>query len=146
MSDCIFCKLASGEIPSTKLYESDCFYAILDQNPVTEGHTLVISKRHYKTQTEMNEEEMGDFGVTVGTVAKKLAEEFGNNMVIVNTSGEEASQSVPHYHIHLIPRKKGDRLWDGEKSRVVLDRSSGFERLSPKKEELESLASKLAGS
>ena len=137
--------MVNEDIPVKKIFESDKFFAILDQNPVTEGHTLLIPKTHYEKQTDMPAEDRADLGTSLGAVADLLKKFFGDNMNISNTSGEFASQSVPHFHIHLIPRHKGDRLWDKDKSRIVLDRSSGFERLKPSKEEIEQLANKLAG-
>jgi histidine triad (HIT) family protein len=145
MSDCIFCKIASGKIPSTKIFESEHFFAILDLNPVKEGHALVIPKRHFEIQTEMNDDERKDFGVALGAVADLLKKEFGEHMNFSNTSGKFASQSIPHYHMHIIPRQEADRLWDGDKSRLVLDTSSGFPRLKLPKEEIAQLAKKLKG-
>jgi sulfate adenylyltransferase large subunit len=137
--------MVSGDIPVKKIYESDKFFAILDANPVTKGHALIIPKNHYQTIFEMPEEESAQMGKDIHAVAKMLGKEFGPHINIVNTSGEYASQSVPHYHVHLIPRQKDDRLWDGEKSKIVLDTSSGFERLKPSKEEVKELANKLMG-
>lgn len=145
MSDCIFCKIASGKIPTTKVYESKYFFVILDLNPITEGHALVIPKRHFEIQTEMNDEERADFGVALGAAADILKKEFGEHMNFSNTSGKFASQSIPHYHMHIIPRQEGDRLWDDDKSRLVLDTSSGFPRLEIPKEEIAQLAKKLKG-
>ena len=145
MENCVFCKMVNGDISVKKIFESDRFFAVLDQNPVTEGHTLLIPKAHYEKQTDMPAEDRANLGNSLGAVADLLNKFFGDNMNISNTSGEFASQSVPHFHIHLIPRHEGDRLWDGDKSRIVLDRSSGFERLKPSKEEIEQLANKLIG-
>jgi len=145
MENCVFCRMVSGEIPVKKIYESSKFFAILDQNPVTTGHTLLIPTAHYEKQTNMPAEDQAELGIALGAVVDLLNKYFGDNMNIVNTSGKFASQSVPHYHIHLIPRHEGDRLWNKDKSRIVLDRSSGFERLSPSKEELTELANKLIG-
>jgi len=145
MSDCIFCKITNGEIPATKVHESEHFFVILDLNPVKEGHALVIPKRHFEIQTEMNDEERADFGVALGAAADILKKEFGEHMNISNTSGKFASQSVPHYHMHIIPRQKGDRLWDGDKSKLILDTGSGFPRLEIPKEEIAQLAKKLKG-
>jgi histidine triad (HIT) family protein len=143
MDGCVFCGINSGKIRTAKIYESDNFYAILDVNPLVEGHTLLVSRRHYVGQGDMSSDERREFGVVLGAVVDKLTEEFSPEFTITNSSGEAASQSIPHYHVHIIPRRKGDRLWDGDTSRVVLDRSSGFERLDVSKADLEMLADKL---
>lgn len=137
--------MVRGEIPVTKIYESKHFFAILDLHPITEGHALVIPKRHFEKQVEMNAEENSDFGIALTSVANILKKEFGDHMNLSNTSGKHASQSIPHYHMHVIPRQEGDRLWDGEKSRIVLDTGSGFPRLEPSPEEIKQLADKLKG-
>jgi len=140
---CIFCKIVKGEIPSHKIYEDDSYIAILDVSPVVEGHTLLIPKFHVETIFGLTDEQARDRGYAELQVVKKLEKVYGANIEIRNTSGKGASQEVMHLHYHLIPRKIGDRLWDGDKSRNVLDKSSGFERLKMTKEELEVIVRRL---
>jgi histidine triad (HIT) family protein len=143
MKKCIFCKIIEKNTDSEVIYEDDWFLAFLDENPIIEGHSLLITKRHNKTIWDLNNIENQKLGVAMKQVSDKLGKKFGQNINIVNTSGEYASQSIPHIHFHLIPRKKGDRLWDEKKSKIILDRSSGFKRLESSKEELKNLAEEI---
>ena len=109
MSDCIFCKVVSGEAKSWKVYEDESVYAFLDIHPVSEYHTLVIPKKHYVNIFDIPEEELSE----VITVVKRLAVLYSrvlgiNNVQIINSSGAEAQQHVFHIHFHIVPRKRGD--------------------------------------
>ncbi|MBU1975852.1 MAG: HIT domain-containing protein [Nanoarchaeota archaeon] len=143
MDKCIFCKIIAGEIPAHKIYESKHFIAMLDVNPVIAGHVIIVTKRHTKTIHTLNPEECKELGVAMHAVSKKLEKKFGSHLTMSNSSGEWASQSVNHFHIHMIPRTKNDRLWNEDQSRIVLDKSSGFERLNMTIEELEKMADEL---
>lgn len=103
--DCIFCEIAKGNIPCRKVYEDEDVLAFLDVNPVTYGHTLVIPKKHVTSFREADAETVGKvFGVACALgneIASKLGAE-GMNML--SNSGEAAGQTVPHFHVHLIPR------------------------------------------
>jgi|SRR3989344_8398616 len=144
MNDCTFCRIVKKEIPCYKIYENNLYLGFLDSNPIVEGHVLLIPKIHYETIFELGEEETKNLGTTIKEVTDIFYKTFGSNINIVNTNGQYASQSVPHFHLHFIPRKKGDRLWDREKSKIVLDRSSGFERLKLDKKELENILKKMS--
>ena len=107
--DCIFCKIARGEIKSEKILETDNFFAIKDINPKTKGHSLVISKKHYPTLLDVPSSMLGEFLETGKQIALKLLKEEkaeGFNLVI-NTY-RVAGQLVPHVHLHILPRKKED--------------------------------------
>ncbi len=107
--DCVFCRIAKGEIPSEKILESENFFAIKDIHPKTKGHSLIISKKHYKTLLDMPSSLFGEFLETGKQLALKLLKEEkaeGFNLVINNY--EVAGQLVPHVHIHILPRKKQD--------------------------------------
>lgn len=140
---CIFCRLVEREIGSFRIYEDNLYLAFLDALPVTEGHSILIPKRHFERVHGLNEEEQMQLGKAVFAASMILEKRYGSNINLSNTSGEHASQTIAHFHFHLIPRRKGDRLWVGEQSRIVLDRSSGFERLNPGEEELRKLHSEL---
>jgi histidine triad (HIT) family protein len=102
--NCIFCKIANGEIPSYKVYEDDNIIAILDISQATKGHTLIIAKEHYKNLYDINEELAGEIFKVVPKIAnaiKKAFDPIGLN-VLVNT--EKPLQTVFHFHMHLIPR------------------------------------------
>lgn len=110
MSDCIFCKIINGEIPSAKVYEDEHVYAFLDISQVTKGHTLVIPKEHVPNVYELQEDVAKNLFAAVPKLAnalKKAYDPVGLN--ILNNNGEAAGQSVFHIHLHLIPRYgKGD--------------------------------------
>jgi histidine triad (HIT) family protein len=143
MADCILSKIAKKQIKAHIFYEDDEFISFLDINPITEGHSLLIPKKEAETIHDLDEKQQKALGTAIYNVSEILKKKYGINISILNTSGKEASQSVPYFHIHLVPRKKEDRLWDGKKSKVIYDRSSGFKRLSPSKQILEKLCKEL---
>jgi len=111
MDECIFCKIVKGEIPCEKIWEDENFIVFLDVNPVAEGHTLVISKKHFENIFEASDEIAGKINLVCKKVAILLKEKFDVNAVnIVNASGKAAQQSVFHLHYHVIPRRENDGL------------------------------------
>ncbi|HHU21165.1 MAG TPA: HIT family protein [Acholeplasma sp.] len=107
---CIFCKIANKEIPSYTVYEDDNFLAFLDLSPITVGHTLVVPKKHYANLLELDEATAKEALNVARKVALLLKEKLNvSDFNIVNNCGENAGQSVHHFHIHVIPiYKKGD--------------------------------------
>ena len=108
MSNCIFCKIAKGEIPTYKIYEDENVMAILDISQATKGHTLVIAKKHYKNLYDINEKLAGKIFRVVPKIANAIKKAFnpiGLN-VIVNT--EKPLQTVFHFHLHIVPRYYSD--------------------------------------
>lgn len=108
--DCIFCKIANGEIPSRTLYEDTDFRVILDLAPATKGHALILPKEHADDLYELPEETAGK----VLVIAKKMIEKITDKMQcdgfnLVQNNGEVAGQTVSHFHMHLIPRYRDDR-------------------------------------
>lgn len=108
-TNCIFCKIAGGEIPSKTIYEDDEFRVILDISPATKGHALILPKEHYADLYEIPEEVAG----RVMKLAKKMAEHMTevlkcDGFNIVQNNGETAGQTVFHFHMHLIPRYAED--------------------------------------
>lgn len=105
--NCIFCKLANGEIPTNAIYEDDDFKVILDASPATKGHALVLPKEHYANIYEIDAEILGK-AVQVGQKVIKhvtpILECDGYNLL--QNNGEVAGQTVFHFHMHLIPRYK----------------------------------------
>ena len=102
---CIFCKIANGEIPSTKLYEDDDFCVILDLGPATRGHALILPKEHYADVTELDPAvaaKVLPLAAKIGTAQKKALGAAAFNTVI--NTGKEAGQTVFHFHTHVIPR------------------------------------------
>lgn len=105
MSDCIFCKISNGEIPSKKVFENEHVFAFLDLSQVTKGHTLVIPKVHKENIFELTPEIAKELFAVVPEISRAIKQEFepiGFNTL--NNNGEAAGQSVFHFHLHLIPR------------------------------------------
>ena len=113
-ANCVFCKIVAGQIPCTKLYEDDDVLAFLDINPVTYGHTLVISKEHYSTFLSTPKSVMNKVMNVAQRIGQVQIEQLGAKGVnILINSYEAAGQVVPHFHVHVIPRytaKDGFRL------------------------------------
>ncbi len=106
--DCIFCRIANGDIPSTTVYEDDEFRVILDLNPASKGHALILPKSHFKDITEADEataEKLLPLAARIGAAMKKGLGADGFN-IVVNT-GTCAGQTVFHLHVHIIPRYDG---------------------------------------
>ena len=104
MSDCIFCKIASGEIPSYTVYEDDQFRVIMDLSPVSPGHMLILPKGHYQDLYELPEE----LAAAAMRLAKRLAAAMQealrpDGLNVMQNNGKAAGQTVMHYHLHLIP-------------------------------------------
>lgn len=107
--DCIFCKLANGEIPTNALYEDDIVKVIFDLGPATRGHVLVIPKEHFDNVFSMDDKTAAHVFVVASRVAKALHTQLGcDGMNILQNNGEIAGQTVFHFHMHIIPRYKDD--------------------------------------
>ena len=105
--DCIFCKIAAGEIPSRKIYEDSDLIAIMDLNPTSKGHSLIIPKEHCTNIYDIDE----DIAAKVMKTAKKLATKMTvalncDGFNLLQNNGETAGQTMFHFHMHLIPRYK----------------------------------------
>lgn len=109
MENCIFCKIASGEIPSATLYEDEDFRVILDLGPATKGHALILPKKHAANIAEMPDDLLGRAASVAKKVAVAMKEGLSCDGVnIVQNNGEAAGQTVFHFHMHIIPRYEGD--------------------------------------
>ena len=107
--NCIFCKIANGEIPSRTICENEKFRVILDNGPATEGHALVLPKEHFADLFEIPADWAAEAMKTAQVTAELLKEKLGaDGLNIVQNNGEAAGQTVRHFHIHIIPRYKGD--------------------------------------
>ncbi len=107
--NCVFCKIAKGEIPCEKVYENDNFLAIMDANPAIDGHSLVISKKHFGTILDMPNSLGPELLDCIKKTALKLInEEKAEGFNVVNNSFECAGQIVNHVHFHIFPRRKDD--------------------------------------
>ena len=109
--DCIFCKIANGEIPSKTLYEDEDFRVILDLGPATRGHALILPKEHADNLYELPEDTAAKTFVLAKKMATKMAEKLQcDGLNIVQNNGEAAGQTVFHLHVHLIPRMNDDKI------------------------------------
>lgn len=107
--NCIFCKLANGDIPTATLYEDDDFRVILDASPASKGHALILPKEHYANLYELDDEVAAKVLVLAKKMITKLTDILGcDGYNIVQNNGEAAGQTVFHFHLHMIPRWKED--------------------------------------
>ena len=107
--DCIFCKIIKGEIPSYMVYEDDIVKAFLDISPASNGHTLVIPKKHFENLYDMDAETLKHIETACQKIGKLLKEKL-NCQGITRMQNNEYGQEVKHYHMHLIPRYKNDNF------------------------------------
>ena len=127
MADCIFCKVVSGELPSTKVYEDERCLAFLDIRPVTKGHTLVVPKQHTVDIASADAEVMADVARVLPKIARAVVAGVGAQGFNCSTNnGAVAGQIIFHLHFHIIPRFSDDglRMWshgnyaEGEQEQV----------------------------
>jgi histidine triad (HIT) family protein len=115
---CIFCKIVAGKLPCFKLLEDDTTIAFMDINPIGPGHSLAVAKGHWPTVDVIPPDVLGDVARTAQKVAKAAIGELKPHGVnLMQSNGPGAGQTVPHLHIHIIPRRAGDRLLVGHESR-----------------------------
>lgn len=132
--DCIFCKIANGEIPAKTLYEDEDFRAILDLGPATKGHALILPKEHAANLFELSDE----IASKVLPLAKRLATQMQEKLGfagcnLVQNNGELAGQTVMHFHLHVIPRYAQDQ------------QKIGWVPGQPTQEELEEVCKQIVG-
>lgn len=109
--DCIFCRIARGEVPSMPVYEDTHTLVCMDIADDVDGHMLAIPKKHVKSILDCDVETLHHVMDAIWKVANHCAEACGYDGVnLLNASGESAGQSVAHFHIHIIPGKKGDMV------------------------------------
>lgn len=131
--DCIFCKIAAGEIPSKTLYEDERFRVILDLGPATRGHALILPREHAANLYELPEETAAEVMKLAKRMALLLRDKLHcDGLNLVQNNGEAAGQTVSHFHLHLIPRYQED----GQKINWVPS--------SPTQEELEAIRKEIA--
>jgi histidine triad (HIT) family protein len=109
---CVFCAIVAGEAPAIRIYEDDDYLAILDIRPIVRGHTLVIPKKHTVDLTDTPADTIADLvriGQRIGKAARASELEADGNNIAIN-DGKAAFQSVFHIHLHVAPRKSGDKL------------------------------------
>ena len=107
--NCIFCKLANGDIPTNSIYEDDDFKVILDASPATKGHALILPKQHYANIFEIEDETLAKAAKLAKKIMTHEKDVLGcEGYNLVQNNGEVAGQTVFHFHMHLIPRYKND--------------------------------------
>ena len=120
--DCIFCKLANGVIPTNSLYEDDVVKVIFDAGPASSGHVLILPKEHFDNVYALDDDTAAHVFQVAVKVAKALKEGLNlEGLNIVQNNGEIAGQTVFHFHMHIIPRYKGDTVNVGWKQGEVTD-------------------------
>lgn len=111
MTDCIFCKIAKGEIPCDKIYEDKNVLAFLDISPVNKGHTLVIPKKHFETLMDADEITLMETIKIVKKLGKAVMKSMKSDGINISINNYKAAgQIIPHLHIHIIPRFSNDGL------------------------------------
>lgn len=132
MSDCIFCKIVNGEIPSYKVFENENVVAFLDISQVTKGHTLIIPKVHKENVFELTPEIAQNIFEVVPQIANALKATYNPiGMNLVNNNGEKAGQTVFHFHMHLLPRYgEGDGFGAVWKSHQSEYKAEDFQKMA----------------
>lgn len=126
--NCIFCKIANGDIPSKILYEDDEFKVILDLGPATKGHALILPKNHYANLYELPDETASKVMILAKKMATDMTEKLKcDGFNLVQNNGKAAGQTVFHFHLHLIPRYEDD------------GQTLGWKPMEPAQEELEDI-------
>jgi histidine triad (HIT) family protein len=123
--DCVFCKIGDGQIPSTRIYEDDRTICFMDINPISEGHCLVVTRAHAATLFDAADADLQAAIATARRVAVALRAALApDGLNLLQANGAAAFQSVPHFHLHLIPRWSGDgkgfdwTLVPGDRARI----------------------------
>lgn len=126
--NCIFCKIANGDIPSKSIYEDEQFKVILDLGPATKGHALILPKEHHRNIYDLPDESASGAMLLAKKMAIKMTDKLMcDGFNLVQNNGEDAGQTVFHFHLHLIPRYKND------------GQTLGWKPLEPTQEELDEI-------
>ena len=126
MEDCIFCKIVNGDAPSMKVFEDEFTLAFMDVAKDVDGHILVVPKKHIKNILDCDNDTLEYVIKTAKKVSNHLTTKCGYEGVnLLNASDESAGQSVPHFHIHIVPRKSGDGIdawpaFEGAKQEIAV--------------------------
>ncbi len=117
MTECIFCDVMDGKLPSYMIYDDDDCLAILDKYPIDNGHSLIITRQHYEKITDMSIDDVSKLFSKVPKIINAIIKATGADAFsIAQNNGKSAKQIIPHVHIHLIPRyNKTGTLWTKRK-------------------------------
>lgn len=130
MKDCLFCKIINNEIPSSTIYEDDLIKVFLDINPTTNGHMLIIPKKHHVNIMDIDEDIVSH---ALKVIREKLYPMLKKNLGcdgLTIVQNNEYGQEVKHYHIHLIPRYQDDLVSDSYNKEMLIPVEEVFARLS----------------
>jgi histidine triad (HIT) family protein len=109
--DCLFCKIVAGDLPAQVVAEDERTVAFMDINPATRGHLLVVPREHSRDLLEVAPEDLAATALAAQRLAKRVSQRLGADGVnLLNSCGQAAWQTVFHFHIHVIPRYRGDPL------------------------------------
>jgi histidine triad (HIT) family protein len=126
--DCIFCKINKGDIPSYTIYEDDDFRVFLDINPVTNGHCLLVPKKHYDTMFDLNEEMVSKMYGIAKKIYELEKEKLGiDGFTLYNNNYH--GQDVKHYHLHLIPRYINDEVHVDSNEKILVGAEDVYNQL-----------------
>jgi len=142
---CIFCQILSGKVPSKKVYEDDKCMVVMDINPATRGHCLLLPKQHFAIMPQMPEDILSHLFIVAKAMSQVLLKSLraaGTNVFVAN--GAAAGQRAPHFMIHIIPRKEGDGLFNLDSKIVDLeDREKLAEKIEARFNELMGIKKKV---
>ena len=128
MDDCLFCKIIKGEIPSLTIYEDDIVKVFLDINPSTNGHSLIVPKKHYENMQDIDDETYMHIHNTAKELEKIYKEKLScEGLTLMQNNG--LGQDVKHYHLHLIPRYKNDNMMHEFNKEVLIDTKKIYEQI-----------------
>lgn len=126
--DCIFCKIIKGDIPSYTVYEDDDFKAFLDINPITNGHTLLVPKKHYENMFDLDEDMIPKIYEAAKSISIKLEDILGiEGTTLIQNNG--VGQDVKHYHLHIVPRYAKDEIEYKSNKDLIKPVEETFEKL-----------------
>lgn len=136
-SDCIFCKIISGEIPSRTVYEDDSYKAILDVSPASKGHVIILLKNHVTNVFELSDEDASGIFIVARKIAIALKKAFKcDGINILQNNGEAAGQTVFHLHVHVVPRYADDNIDIKWVQRNDIDLDSVYESIKNELQEV----------
>ena len=111
MSDCVFCRIVAGQIPSTRVYEDDLALAFMDIGQVNPGHVLIAVKKHAENLYELDDAQAAAVQRAAARLARAIRDAFNpQGLSVYQANGRAAGQTVFHYHVHLVPRQDGDGM------------------------------------
>lgn len=134
MEDCIFCKITAGKVPAQKIFETENVLVFLDAHPDTEGHSLVIPKKHFENVFDIEDGLLQEIIVTGRHLSLQMKKVLGAAGVhLASNNGEHAHQVVPHFHLHVIPRYEGDQFsMYGPRDQKIQPSSEGLAKVAEK--------------